>query len=88
MDIKQICLNDEYADGIDMRSQYLIDGHKVDVYKSSTDRCTSVYVDSSIYGTFIKIQLFDVSKDTGWVSLFGNHIPDWLDKLFEDDMTE
>ena len=88
MNIKQIYLNDEYADGIDMRSQYVVDGYKVDVYKSSTDQCTSVYVDSSIYGTFIKIHLFDVSKNTGWVSLFGDPIPEWLDKLFNGGITE
>lgn len=81
--IKHIYSNDEYADGIDMRSRYLIDGYRVDVYKSSTDQCTSIYVDSSIYGRFIRIQLFDVSKDSGWVSVFGDPIPDWLEELEE-----
>lgn len=88
MDIKPVYLNDEYADGIDMRSQYLVDGYRVEVYKSSTDQCTSIYVNGTVYGTFIKIELHDVSKNSGWVSLFGNSIPDWLDKLFEDYMTE
>ena len=81
LEIKQIYLNDEYTDGVDMKSQYLVNGYKVDVYKSYTDRCTSIYVESSIYGTFIKIRLLDVSKDTGWVSVFGDSIPDWLDDL-------
>ena len=53
------------------------------MYKSYTDRCTSIYVESSIYGTFIKIRLLDVSKDTGWVSVFGDSIPYWLDELLE-----
>ena len=88
MEIKQVYLNDEYADGIDMRSQYLVDGYRVEVYKSSTDPCTSIYVDGTTYGTFIKIQLHDIPKNSGWVSLFGNSIPDWLDKLFEDDISE
>jgi len=79
--IQRIYSNDEYADGIDARYQYLVDGYKVDVYKSSTDCCTSIYVESGLYGTFVKIQIHDISKNTGWVSLFGDHIPDWLDGL-------
>lgn len=82
-EIKQIYSNNSYTDGIDTRAQYLVEGNKVDVYVSSTDQCTSTYVESSIYGTFVKIQLSDSSKEIEWVSIFGDPIPDWLDNLLE-----
>lgn len=74
--IQQIYLNDNYTDGVYTKVQYL-----VDVYLSSTDQCDSTYVESSIYGTFIKIHLFDITKDSGWVSVYGDPIPKWLDEL-------
>lgn len=88
LNIRQIYSNDEYADGIDARYQYLVEGYRVDVYKSSTDLCTSIYVESGIYGTFVKIRLYDISKNIGWVSVFGDPVPDWLDELFEGDITQ
>ena len=79
--IQQIYLKDDYTDGVYTKVQYLVDGNKVDVYLSSTDQFDSTYVESSIYGTFVKIQLFDIAKDTGWVSVSGDTIPKWLDEL-------